>query len=785
MVSMGKATTLALMSTTALWSITPAVAQDQDDDSLIEELIVTATRRATTVQDVPYNISAVSGQAIDANNMLDASELLRAMPGVAVADIGVRNAGVVSTIKIRGLNVDTAGKSDYAVMAAPTVSSYINDTPLYANVLLKDLDRVEILRGPQGTLYGAGALGGAVRYITNKPELGEFSGKVRGSLSKSNGSGGVNLNGDLVVNMPIGETIAVRLVGSYVDNAGISDYRNLYVLDAAGVPVAPDGILADTAEYERINDADYVETSFFRGSILFKPSEKIDVSLSYTRQSDEIGGRRASGLGADGWGVPYGKYELGSVQREVAEADVELGALEANVDLGFATLTSSSSLYETSGSSISENTGFYANVGWLGTWYYNYPRPLATPARGYGDEAFVQEARLVSNGDGPLNWIAGVYYQDQDKKATQQSFLVGLKAYADALYGFDVPWIAGDQDWDYDAVLNSKETAFFGEVTYDFSEQLHINAGIRHFSANVTSVVHMELPFWVPADIVDVEENVKENGTLFKINASYDFSENDKAYATFSQGYRRGGANAVPLVGWYGETADWLSYKSDTVDNFEVGVKGSHNGTNYTASVFYVDWKDPQINTTSTNGGFFAVANGESATSKGLELELSGPISESLRYSIGYAYVDSKITADFIAPDGRFIAADGSQLPGVPKHMVNVALDYERAINSNLMFFGHLDGYIQSKSQNSINADSGFYGATLEGFSLWNLSGTFSWNELSATLFVKNLLNEEGITGISKQEWGSPFAGSSYMGSGAQANIALPRTFGIVVSYNF
>jgi outer membrane receptor protein involved in Fe transport len=136
----------------------------------IEEIVVTATRRAQSLQDVPYNISAKSGADIAAANITDNADLMREIPGVSVVDRGYRNSGVINGIMIRGINVDGSALGDYALSTVPTVSTYVNDTPIYANFVLKDIDRVEVLRGPQGTLYGSGSLGGTVRYITNAPD---------------------------------------------------------------------------------------------------------------------------------------------------------------------------------------------------------------------------------------------------------------------------------------------------------------------------------------------------------------------------------------------------------------------------------------------------------------------------------------------------------------------------------------------------------------------------------------------------------------------------------------
>ena len=790
---------VALMSSTALTMGAPAMAQDAEE-GVLEEIIVTATRRATSVQDIPYNISAVSGDAIENSKMVDASELLRSIPGVAVSDIGMRNAGVVSTIKIRGLNVDGSGRSDYAVTASPTVASYINDTPLFAGLQIKDLERVEVLRGPQGTLYGAGALGGAVRYITHKPDLSGFSGYVQGGISKTKASGGENWAGDVVLNVPFSDTFGVRLVASLIDDAGSIDYRNLYVLDANGAPSAPNGVADPSGEYEVIEDADTGKSEFFRGTALFAPSEAFDATFTYTRQSTESGGRRASALGySDGWGNPYGEHELGSIQRETAESDIEMGSLEFNVDLGFATLTSSTSHFKTSGNSISDNTGFYANAGWF-AWYYNPGRPMAVPMRGYGTKATIHESRFVSNNDGPLNWIAGVYYQNHDNIATQQSFLPGSKAFGEATCACALPWVNDlEQDWDYDATTTSKELALFGEVTYDVSEDLHITGGLRWFDSKVTSDVHMALPYWPPGDIVDVNQVQDESDVLIKLNMSYDMNESTMVYGTFSQGYRRGGANAVPLVGWYGEDPAWFSYGSDTVDNFELGIKGSTDSLSYTVSAFYMDWTDPQLNTSSPNGGFFVVANSggaenvngvvpTKAKTAGVELEVNGRLNDNLSYTLGYAYVDAKLTSDLKNQIDVTVAPDGNKLPGVPQHMFNVALNYSIEINENTSFSARIDGYLQSESEadaRTVN-ESTWYGETLPSFSIWNAHATVTFNEqIDVTLFVKNAFNNRGVTGTRTENWGGARPDLNYYGSAASHDIALPRTIGLSAKYNF
>ena len=195
----------ALGAATSLGLASPALAQEAQTE--LAPVMVTATRREQDILDVPYNISALSGDEIALRQTLDTPELLRGIAGVSMVDRGARNSAVVSGIRIRGLNVDSNALGDYAVSAVSTVSTYVDDTPLYANFLLKDVQRVEVLRGPQGTLYGSGSLGGTVRYVMNEPELGQFSGSAGGAVSSVDGSDGIGFAGDLTLNMPVSDTV--------------------------------------------------------------------------------------------------------------------------------------------------------------------------------------------------------------------------------------------------------------------------------------------------------------------------------------------------------------------------------------------------------------------------------------------------------------------------------------------------------------------------------------------------------------------------------------------------
>jgi outer membrane receptor for ferrienterochelin and colicin len=185
-------TPAAVAVAAACVSLSGGAAAQQSGSDALDEIIVTATRRNASVQDIPYNISAMSGDAMEMQNMVDQYDVLRAMYGVTVVDRGYRNAGTVNSIVIRGLNVDNGLNGDIMLNAVPTVATYYDNTPIFANFLLKDIERVEVLRGPQGTLYGSGSLGGTVRYIGRKPSAEEFDAKVSVDYGQTSGSEGNN-----------------------------------------------------------------------------------------------------------------------------------------------------------------------------------------------------------------------------------------------------------------------------------------------------------------------------------------------------------------------------------------------------------------------------------------------------------------------------------------------------------------------------------------------------------------------------------------------------------------
>ena len=219
--------------------------------------------------------------------------------------------------------------------------------------------------------------------------------------------------------------------------------------------------------------------------------------------------------------------------------------------------------------------------------------------------------------------------------------------------------------------------------------------------------------------------------------------------------------------------------------NHELGVKGRiGRTTTYNANVFYVDWKDPQVNSATTFWGFFAVQNAEKASTRGVELELAGHAITGFGYSLGYTYTKAQLERDAVAVDGAYLYGyKGDPLPGVPEHRFNVAASYGIPVGNGLLTFRG-DAYYQSEMENALSLNPRF-ARTLDGYAIFNASATYGVDNWDFTLWLKNLANEEGVSGIYTEQYMGTAPAEGYFGNGSKALVALPRTIGVTVSYRF
>jgi hypothetical protein len=229
-----------------------------------------------------------------------------------------------------------------------------------------------------------------------------------------------------------------------------------------------------------------------------------------------------------------------------------------------------------------------------------------------------------------------------------------------------------------------------------------------------------------------------------------------------------------------------MFYKADTVENFEIGLKGSTERIRYSADIYYVDWSDPQLNTASQFWGFFMAVNGESATTTGIELEAQMLLSENLELDLGFGHVQAELSSDFINPQtGGVTALDGHRLPGTSENTASATLRHSLDLSNGMNLTTRLGGYYQSDSINSVTDNT--LQATFPGFTIWNVSATLSSEHWSGALYVKNLGDDQAVTGNYPSAYMSTDTGTfeNYYGNNQREYIATPRTIGLTVKYDF
>jgi outer membrane receptor protein involved in Fe transport len=325
---------------------TPAFAQTSTGDNAresfdIEEVVVTATRRETTIFEVPYAISAISGKDIRRSGVQDLSDLVRVVPGIAYLEQGPRVANNNNYIILRGLNAASqSGAADTPFLAQPAVSTYFGNIPIFANFQTADLSRVEVLRGPQGTLYGSGSLGGTLRFIPNTPSTEETTFEVWGELSSTAHSGDLNYNTSAVWNQPISDTAALRFAAGYRELGGFIDYEGWVEPDSNGYPI-PDGPFSWKTK-PRQEDANDSTDWYFRGMGSFDITENFNLLLTWQHQDLEVDNRQSHSFEFESAGIDEEYVQLIPYE-EPMSSEMDLLGMDIEINLGFATLSSSTS----------------------------------------------------------------------------------------------------------------------------------------------------------------------------------------------------------------------------------------------------------------------------------------------------------------------------------------------------------------------------------------------------------------------------------------------------------
>ncbi len=750
----------------------------------LREIIVTASRRRETIQSVPYSITVVTPQQLANAGVTNLSSLANYVPGVSMFDYGARFAGAVQPT-IRGINANGEPRGFRSFEQSP-VGIYVNNSPLEGYIQLIDLKRIEVLRGPQGTLYGAGALAGAIRLIPNEPRLNRVSGwaQVGGdSIAHSSGKG-YTLAG--VINLPIGHHLAFRAAAKYDDQPG---WINVYGLlkrsnpGVSGVPLLanPSDPVSSSGIYGHRTDWNYEKTFTGRAALLWQPTESFKALLAILH----------SGLRGDGGpqvnpnfpgGVspldpnvtlpPGGPYQEFSQINQPYSRYTNLTSLDMSYDLGFATLSSTSSYQTTTGRTLEDDT--YNIAGTAGGFWIPYyagtpanPRFVYDYQFGDSEHTFTQEVRLVSKTPlwHRLDYVFGAFYETQRRGGSwtianpgspERSVAQGCtspvyygSAYPDCLV------TSGPNDVTFTQVdtQHFQQESVYGDLTLHVTGRLDITGGLRHFVQQFTDA-QLYLDYTFPTLIPATPRSAPASANIGKLDVSYEYAGDQYVYALWSQGFRRGGANSVPVTGPFAESPLLSDYKPDRTNNYEVGLKGRFaNGLSYAFDVFDIYWDNPQI-FESLPSGNLAVFNGNTAQSKGVEFQSAGPLFvPGLTYNFGVSYADAKLTSNFSLPanngagvivPGLITGEAGDRLPGSPRTSITAALNYQHVLTPGYMLALSVNGSYHSSIRMGLPTGN-VPAQRSSSYLVMNMSASISHDPMRYTLYVTNLLDKEEL----------------------------------------
>jgi len=771
----------------ALIAIAPAAAQrvaaadaGTSEPADQYEIVVTAQKRTERLLDVPQSISVVSSAALERQQVRSIADYASLVPGLNIQQATPGQTRVV----LRGIN--TGG-------ASPTVAIYVDDTPFGAStgqsngataagdIDAFDIERIEVLRGPQGTLYGANSLGGVVKYITAAPKLDRLEGKVQGGVEATDGGNmGWSVNG--MVNLPVSDMIAVRASGFYRRTGGFIDRLGLTRKDA--------------------NDVDNYGG---RGSILLQPSDTLTVRLSAIVQN--LRGDSRASFDANPvtlapqttdptTGAPVRGLTRTELYPEKTSTDYRLYNGTLDWDAGFATLTSVTSYGTLATDDESDATYQLPGVGDAIFGTGPNTRGILFPSQ-TKNKKFTQELRLASPDNDTVEWLVGAYFTHEKGKIYQQYIPFDMATGAVVDPTLVLPVGPGGANVSFPdfliAQLDStyKEYAGFGSVTWHVGDRFDLTGGVR-YSHNKQSTTQILDGSFLPIAGAPVGPDINrgkssENVFTWSFSPRFEFSDHASVYARVAKGYRPGGPNVVPP----GSAADFpRQFDADTLISYETGVRAetADRSLMLDASIYYLDWRNiqtPVVYQTSI-GPVNGDGNGDKASSKGAEVAVTMRPTRGFEIVTSVAYNDTKLKADL---PGTFIGNGDLVAPGVkgdalayaPKWTANVSADYRWSLGDSdtTAFVG---GNIRLISDQAGDFDAQYrvdFGRrlTIDGYATVDLRAGVETGPFSVQLYVRNLTNSRGLINAGQY--------LTRPGTLVQASPIRPRTIGATLGASF
>jgi len=811
---------------TSAESAEPTTGEKRQTTAEPERITVTGSRRNETASKSPMNITAIGEQALREENITDAKKLIQQSVAINAPESSARFA---DSVTVRGLNVSPVSANNLEQFTKSTLAYYLDDTPLpNLGYRIKDIARVETLLGPQGTLYGAGALGGTLRYITNKPRLGKVEAKVNTSFYQVT-YGGVSNDTDVVVNLPIGQSVALRASVAHLDEKGW--------IDRISSPPWRTGSRAWTTKPDpQVNvyaDDDWQRVTGGRFSALWQATPTLSLLFAHTTQDQLANGTSAvsrlplavanartpaerdaawqnpqrtaaqqpcqpnCAFTSDG-STPYAVNDHSILSRypEFADRKLRMNSIDIDWDIGIAALHSSTSQFKDTRIGQAD----YASQGWS---FYAPESPILDGFDLGGSitsdrsaymifdntyEGLSHETRLTSKGSGPLDWIAGLYHTTQKRNYRFSEILPGMDAHINRPGGVGKATPSPLPDQGYSEDLGSKytETALFGEVGYRITPAWRVNVGARVFSYKDTATVN--IVDWA-GGIVDRQYTATgsdSGNAYYKFNTSYQFSDEMLGYFTASQGFRRGGTNpfrdrSTTVV----VAEDARDYKPDSTDNFELGLKGYllNRRLYLETAVYRINWKDTQTYRSQDVNGFpvNGTANGPDAYSQGWEFSTRFKLSQAWQLSYSTTTVEAKwaeTKRHCLYTNGTSCRtwSEGGLLGGAPKWKHNLGIRFQHTFDNDLYFWSSLSARYQGPVQvdRSDSKDDNATIAKYKSYTRYGASAGLSRGNWDAQLWVSNLTNLRLVSSVQA-------AGLM----GPREISPQPRTVGVNLSYRF
>jgi outer membrane receptor protein involved in Fe transport len=723
---------LALAVALALWGpLTPIGAQaqtsaeaDKKEGNDTQRVVVTASKRRQLQSDVAGTVTAVDGSRLERLGSTDAEDVMKLTPGVQF------NKGTAdnSLLSIRGVSTNSNALNQ-GFTQAPT-GIYIEDVPFtdpFAFVSVPDLtpfdlERVEVLRGPQGALYGSSSLGGAIRYLLNKPNLRQTEGSVLAGFSQASG-GGSGWSTAAMVNLPMAEGKAgLRVVVNARKDPGFIDNRGTGIQDA---------------NTNRVDG----------GRLLFtwQPSDRFDLTATYLQQKS----RQADGSGISpfdyttgaGYVQSYDKLDVKTAVPQRYTSSFDLGTVQANLNVGGLRLTSLTGYQTKSRIARDDFSRDFYDPAFLGDRWTN-DTDMHT-------RTWSQEFRVAPVSPGAVSWLVGAFWMDSSVQRDQKVFLEPRGTAPDLRFR---------------RTGQAAEAALFADAEIKLSEKLTAAAGARAYKTEleydrITGVAD-------PGTAIRYDSN--ESGTTPKLSLRYAFAPTLSGYVLASRGYRFGGISNL------GSSPTGRPYKSDSLWNYEAGVRWSPSDRgSLDLSVFRIDWKDVQLaelyTDPVTNRQFLVTGNIGAAVSQGIELAAAWRPTQAFSLRSALAYTDAK-TSGGITIGGAPIA-DGTPLPGTAKVQGTLEGTFNFAGPADSS--GRFSTVIAHTGKRRAQIDSPM---TLPAYTTVDLRLAFAWSQVELTAFVGNATNELGISG------GVDFANPRTY---TEFYPIRPRTMGVSVRYDF